>query len=439
MKYNISYLILSLQLFAIQALSQTITVVNPTATQRQELVEIKLQDISMLNGLKTAEPFSVVNSAGQEVDFQLTSDGKLLIDASVMPHGKTEFKIEQRTPFAMLHPQYGDHGWQSIATGTAAGGYGVGKMWSSGRHYPDRLDDIAWENDRGAYRVYGPAFQQSGGIGYGPDIWVKNTPSPDIDRRFRMDIDIKPTQRQLEDSGRKAEAERLVQDNSFHVDHGTGNDCYAVGATLGCGAPAILLEKNGRLPKIKADYASLVPVYPQCWSNYEILDNGPLRFTLALTFADTIINNTLLREHRIYSLDKGSNFNRVEVWYEQIGESKKKNDMLTVCAGFPLHSPNEHTLITGKNFIQYADPTDNPSYNNCELYVACLFPYDSITATTTFGHAVGVVNKRISEHLLYYAGSAWSKYDVRNQREWQVRIETQLDAINNPLVVEIHP
>ena len=26
-----------------------------------------------------------------------------------------------------------------------------------GRLYPERLDDMTWENDRGIYRVYGPA------------------------------------------------------------------------------------------------------------------------------------------------------------------------------------------------------------------------------------------------------------------------------------------
>ena len=31
---------------------------------------------------------------------------------------------------------------------------------SCGRVYPERVDDIAWENDRAAYRAYGPALQQ---------------------------------------------------------------------------------------------------------------------------------------------------------------------------------------------------------------------------------------------------------------------------------------
>ena len=404
-----------------------VTVTNPSSLQRQELVAIDAQQVYDLVGISQGEPFVVSQVVGQkpdgsdklrEVDFQVTSDGKLLIDASVQPGRTTEYVVERGVPRRM-------RSYDTLPQRTAAGGWGVGKVWTEGRLYPERLDDIAWENDRGAYRVYGPAFQRNASIGYGPDVWVKNTPELVVARRFSMEIDIKPTQRQLSRAGYKAEADQLVDDNSFHIDHGMGNDCYAVGATLGCGAPAIL-SADGNI------------CFPYAWQQYEILDNGPLRFTMSLVFGDTLIEGRRLQEHRIISLDKGSNFNRVEVWYEDLSSSNRPDKPLTICAGFPLHAPNESTVVLGKDFIQYADPTDNPTANAFQLYVGCLFPDGEVSTRTDFGHAIGVTSLKVGEHWTYYAGSAWSKYDVRNQVEWQARINTTLDALKNPLNVEIN-
>ena len=409
------------QLFA----QARVTVKNPSSLQRQELVAIDAQEVYDLMGISQGQPFVVSQVVAQksdgsdklrEVDFQVTYDGKILIDASVQPGRETEFIIEKGVPRRMLS-------FETLPQRTDAGGWGVGRVWTEGRLYPERLDDIAWENDRGAYRVYGPAFQRNGSIGYGPDVWCKNTPDLVVERRFRMEIDIKPTQRQLNRAGYKAEADQLVDDNSFHIDHGMGNDCYAVGATLGCGAPAIL-SADGTL------------CFPYAWQQYEILDNGPLRFTVSLVFGDTLIEGRRLQEHRIISLDKGSNFNRVEVWYEDLSIDKKDNKPLTVCAGFPLHAPNEDTVILGDDFVQYADPTDNPMANASQLYVACLFPLQKVSTRVDYGHAIGVTSLQVGEHWTYYAGSAWSKYDVRNQIEWQARISTVLQAMQQPLIIE---
>jgi hypothetical protein len=425
-KIVLSFLLLTQCITAIMA-QVNIIVRNPSTAQRQELIEVDMADIYRDLGTGQGEPFVVSQVVGQkpdgsdklrEVDFQVTSDGKLLIDASVQPGRTTEYVVERGVPRRM-------RSYDTLPQRTAAGGWGVGKVWTEGRLYPERLDDIAWENDRGAYRVYGPAFQRNGSIGYGPDVWVKNTPELVVARRFSMDIDIKPTQRQLSRAGYKAEADQLVDDNSFHIDHGMGNDCYAVGATLGCGAPAIL-SADGNI------------CFPYAWQQYEILDNGPLRFTVSLVFGDTLIEGRRLQEHRIISLDKGSNFNRVEVWYEDLSSGKRHDKPLTVCAGFPLHAPNEPTVVLGKDFIQYADPTDNPTANAFQLYVGCLFPDGGVSTRTDFGHAIAVTSLKVGERWTYYAGSAWSKYDVRNQVEWQARINTTLDALKNPLNVEIN-
>jgi hypothetical protein len=54
------------------------------------------------------------------------------------------------------------------------------------------------------------------------------------------------------------------------------------------------------------------------------------------------------------------------------------------------------------------------------------------------GHVVGIrKGLQDSERFTYYFGSAWSQYDVRSQREWQIRIEDYLTAVRSPLIIRV--
>jgi hypothetical protein len=88
-----------------------------------------------------------------------------------------------------------------------------------GRFVPEREDDFAWENDKVAFRVYGPS---SGGKGQvsGVDAWLKKVPYSVIDKWY---------------------AGALVG-NSYHEDHGEGYDPFHVGATRGVGGTAIWVD-----------------------------------------------------------------------------------------------------------------------------------------------------------------------------------------------------
>ena len=183
-------------------------------------------------------------------------------------------------------------------------------------------------------------------------------------------------------------------------------------------------------------------IYPYCYKDYEILDNGPLRFTVALTYHPAKVKkDENVVEHRIMSLDKGSNFNKITVWYE--GLSKPCD----FASGVVIHSDDKESVVLGDNYVHYADPTDNPTKHNFQIYVAALFPngdvktkmlkYDTPNKGIE-GHALGIVKKlENNQKYTYYAGSAWSKSDVRSQKEWQVRIESFLNAIALPLEINI--
>jgi hypothetical protein len=154
-----------------------------------------------------------------------------------------------------------------------------------------------------------------------------------------------------------------------------------------------------------------------------------------------IKNDENVVEHRIISLDKGSNFNKVTVWYEGL---TKPCDF---ASGVVIHSADKESVVLGDNYVHYADPTDNPEKHNFQIYVAVLFPNGKVTTKKLMldkpsggveGHAIGILkNLENNQKYTYYFGSAWSKADVRTQREWQVRIEDFMNALANPLSVRI--
>ncbi len=380
-----------------------VIVSNDEPIQRQELAEVNVDDVYSRMGVQKGASLVVKNALGQEVAYQITYDGKLLIDAAVRPCGQATYTISAGKPQQM-------------------------KTFVTGKMYPERVDDIAWENDRTAYRLYGPALQRSGEKAYGIDVWVKNTPDLEVDKRYQVELGNHAKIQQLIKEGKSDEAKQMEIATTYHFDHGYGLDCYKVGPTLGCGTPALM--ENGLL------------VMPYSYRTYKILDNGPLRFTVELEYNPTTANgNKNVVEHRIISLDKGSNFNKMTVWYEGITRSTD------IAAGVVVHEEDMQSFKCGRDFVAYADPTDNPAAQNFQIYVAALFPY-GISETRPLlydaprngaaGHVVGILRDyKNAERYTYYFGSAWSKNDVRTFDEWILRINGFLDALHSPLTTTI--
>lgn len=87
------------------------------------------------------------------------------------------------------------------------------------RFVPERSDDFAWENDKIAFRAYGPALRdgtENGGV----DCWLKRVDYPVIDKWYK----------------------KHVEGGTYHEDDGEGYDPYHVGASLGCGGIGLWLD-----------------------------------------------------------------------------------------------------------------------------------------------------------------------------------------------------
>ena len=307
-----------------------ITVSNSTSEQRSEVVEIDVRKVYQRLQSAYGSPLIVRNAFGQQVASQLTSDSLLLVDAAVFPKRKTTFTVTKGVPRNF-------------------------KSAVDGQLYAWRVDDFTWENDRCAYRAYGPALQRTGEKAFGIDVWLKSVPYLVVADRYANVYAANQEEKRLRRQGETEAADSIKRDFSLHLDHGNGLDCYNVGPTLGCGAPALM---NGD---------SIV--MPYCFCSYRVLDNGPLRFRAEFVYQPTDVNGEKgLVEHRLITLDKGSSFNRVTVWYENQRRPQP------FCSGFVVHDEGSETVHLGRNFVEYADPTDNPLVMASKSMLQRFFP-----------------------------------------------------------------
>ena len=374
---------------SIHAADVFIEIGNNSDLQRHEVVEIDLDSLKAHADAIDSENMIIRNSLGQELPHQVTHDGKLLLEVSIHPHATATYRVEKGMPKPMQN-------------------------YVCGNVYPYRKDDLAWENDKSAYRVYGPALQRTGEKSFGIDVWVKNVPYPVVQHRYELGYQGKCDADSVARLGQKEKADSIIRETSFHLDHGTGMDAYSVGATLGCGTPALMTGDE--------------IIFPYCYTSYRIIENGPLSFVVELEY-DSKTGG--IKEYRTISLDKGSHFNKMTVRYENI-----KRPMAFV-SGIVLHQTEE--LKIGNDYVCYADPTDNPALHNSQIYVAALFPQnvDTTFITRDKTHALGKINLYRGEAYSYYFGSAWSNYDINTFSQWVQEIENFLYSKRNPLKVTI--
>lgn len=358
--------------------SLQVTVTNSSSSDRtNEIIELPYTAINLKMQDKS---FIITDPNGKQIPYQITYDQKLIFPANVTANSKVIYSIKEGTP-----EEY--------------------KSFVYGQLYPERVDDIAWENDRIAFRTYGPALQATGEKAYGFDIWVKRVPELVVKERYRKELEDKI---------------------SYHNDNGNGLDYYKVGPTLGAGTPALFVNDT--------------IAYPYCYKAFEIMDNGPLRFTVQLTYNPLSINNNQnVIEHRTVSLDAGMQLNRITVSYENL------NETLPVVAGIVLHEPSEE-FVADKDagYIAYADPADP---KNGQTYIATVFPAKLQDAKAIHfsdkekaerganGHLLGFSEYKPGEKFTYYAGAGWSKWGFETPADWFNYVKDLSVQLKEPLEV----
>ena len=387
----------------------TVTVTNPLAMERSnEMVEVSMETVTDRLGLADMAQIVVLNADGQQVPYQITYDGKVIFPAAIAAGGTATYTIQTGTPEAF-------------------------DVKACGRCYPERMDDMAWENDLVAFRAYGPALQAKGERGFGYDLFTKyNTTEPILEAMYAKELDKETLAKiaELKKTDPKAAAE-LSRERSYHIDHGYGMDCYAVGPTLGAGVAALMVNDS--------------IIYPWCYKNQEILDNGPLRFTVKLEFTPlTVKGDSTVVETRLITLDAGSHLNKTAVSYSNLKET------LPIVAGIVLHEPDGAVVADAANgYITYVDPTTGP--DNGKIFMGAAVPAVVKDAKTVLfsekekkernnadGHVLAVSDYEPGSEYVYYWGFAWDKADIKTADAWNRYMADFAQKVRNPLTVKVN-
>ncbi len=378
-KYLVLFLFASI-ILSCNASKKSVTVVvsnNSEVNRDHEMVEIPWNSITAKLGSVGSDGLVVTEgSSKDQVPYQILEDGngsftKLIFPASIKEGEKSTFEIKSGIPDKFNPMVYG-------------------------RFVPERKDDFTWENNRSAFRIYGPALEATGEVSNGMDYWAKKTDSLVIDKWYKAD---------------------LAGIASYHQDHGEGVDFFKVGRTLGLGMTApfdndtLCLGKN--------------------FTDYKILDNGPLRITIQFNYKPYIVGERVITEIRTISLDAYSYLNKIQnVFY-----SNDQNGQMWVATGLVMQPESDITFMQpDKGIIAYEVPEDKKFGT---IFTGVINPKGFANVKTSQGHILGINDYKIGAEYIYYTGGGWTKDDFKTFKEWTDFLMNEETKLKEPLKFEI--
>lgn len=379
-KYLILFLFAGI-LLSCNASKQSVTVVvsnNSEIDRDHEMVEIPWSAITAKLGSSVDGDKIVVTekSSTSQIPYQILKEDtdkftKLIFPASVDGGKELTFQIKSGTPEEYEPLVYG-------------------------RFVPERKDDFTWENNRSAFRIYGPALEATGEISNGMDYWAKKTESLVIDKWYKDD---------------------LAGIASYHQDHGEGVDFYKVGRTLGLG--------------MTAPFHNDTLCLGNNFTEYKVLDNGPLRIAIQFKYKPYMAGEREIYEIRTISLDAYSYMNKIQ----NVFNSDDQNSQMHVATGLVMQKDSDKTFVESENgIIAYEVPEDKRFGT---LFSGAINPNGFMDTMTSQGHLLGINEYKIGSKYIYYTGGGWTKDAFKTFDEWTDFLKVEEAKLQQPLELEI--
>ena len=272
------------------------------------------------------------------------------------------------------------------------------------RFVPERTDDYAWENNKVAFRTYGPVAQKmvedkvkGGTLTSGIDAWLKRVEYPILNKWYEK---------------------YTTGTGTYHKDTGEGLDNFHVGDSRGIGGVAV---------KIDTTY-----YFSKNFVSWKTITTGPIRTSFVLNYADWDAAGNKITELKHISLDYGSFLSRFEI------EVSGTNSIST---GITLHNNDGKTEGNLKaGWIDYSQPIDDS-----ELGTGIVFPKNAAISFEKYVVAKKdlcnlYVNLNVTDNkVVYYTGFGWKKQGEFTTKEaWENYLGQYATKINNPLIVKVN-
>lgn len=271
------------------------------------------------------------------------------------------------------------------------------------RFVPERTDDYTWENDKVAFRTYGPDAQQrteqkreNGTLSSGIDVWLKRTDKSVINKWYKG---------------------YLTDPMFYHKDRGEGYDPYHVGASRGTGGTGVW-EKDSLL--VSKNFTA-----------YKTIATGPLRTVFELSYAPYSAYN--VKETKRVSLDMGSNFSKFEISYPS------QKPLPNYATGITLHNnEGQAELLTAKGIVAHHEKIDGIYIGEGIVMAPAIVQRAFVNKSKTKDQSNIIVLTKPAGKITYYAGFAWaSAGQATNAEEWKALLNKQAEIVAYPLKVTL--
>lgn len=269
------------------------------------------------------------------------------------------------------------------------------------RFVPERTDDYTWENNRVAFRVYGPDAQYRAEnnlpeptLSSGVDAWLKRVEYPIINKWYK---------------------ETTEKTGSYHIDTGEGLDDFHVGVSRGVGGIAVQKDTTY--------------YYSKNYTKWRTITTGPLRTSFYLEYANWDAGGKEIKESKTISLDYGSNLSKFDTHIEGTD---------TIFAGLTMHEKQGEVTGSDKNsWVSYWEP-----HADSELGTAIVVPKKYFSGYETYDTKLKDESnayahlKVIDDTVIYYAGFGWKKSkQFKDKNEWEAYLNDFAEKIATPLQV----
>ncbi len=261
-------------------------------------------------------------------------------------------------------------------------------------------EDIAWENDRIAHRIYGPAFAKE--LNNGIDVWTKRVRYPIIEKWYRGD--------------EAADSSRI----SYHEDHGEGADFFAVGGSLGAGSCALYKDDSLYQPGV--------------FVTYKILATGPIRAMFEVVYKPVHFDGKNISEVKRITLNAGTNLSKIEVTYR----CDSLQGVLPFTAGIVKRKGVMGYTDKENHWISLWGQTDEKIENGSlgTGIVMTKETFSGIKEDNVHMLILGAVEP--GKTATYYAGAGWTRSgDFNNSEDWNNYLKEFSQRVGSPLNITL--